>query len=394
MSYVISQGIVTETFDNPADWALTTADAVADTVNVKEGSSSLRLTPNVPGTQGFGTKTISLDLSKAGRQYIWLYIPTSSDLAGISAIQFLLSNDAGFTNYFSRSINGTSFHEGWNKLLLSRNQWTDNGSPSWASSFVRIRVRITPITAATPTVCFDSLVSQSWERPKCVITFDDGWLSQYTDAYPYMSQLGFKGTVYVIKKYIDQNALYFTSAQIQEMFNAGWDIANHTENHVNMTTLGTYAEVESEIKNCRDWIIANGWNRKDSAYHVAYPNGGYNDNVLQACANLSMLTGRTIIDRTQAHVMDEKYLILRQQQNYQNVAATYKNYIDRALAEGGCVILNYHRIMADGVSSDTTMVDKSQFIGMMDYLASKRGQIDVVTLTDWYRGLSSSRRVL
>lgn len=394
MSYVISQGIVTETFDNPADWSLTTTSAVADATNVKEGASSLRLTPTTPGTQGFATKTVSLDLSKAGRQYIWLYIPTASDLAGISAIQILLSNDSGFVNYFSRSINGSSFHEGWNKLLLSRNQWSLNGSPSWETIFTRMRVRITPLTGATPTVCFDSLVSQGWERPKCIITFDDGWLSQYTSAFPYMKQAGFKGVVYVIKKYVDQNALYFTSTQIQDLFNSGWDISNHTENHLNMTTLETYAEVEAEIKNCRDWIIANGWDRKDSAYHIAYPNGGYNDNVFQACATLGMLTGRTIIDRTQAHVMDEKFLLLRQQQNYQNTATTYKNYIDRALAEGGCVILNYHRIMAEGTSNDTTMVDLSQFTGMIDYLASKREQIDVVTLTDWYRGLNNSRRVL
>ena len=60
-----------------------------------------------------------------------------------------------------------------------------------------------------------------------VITFDDGFESTYTIAFPLMQQYGIKGTVYVVPDWLGAPG-YLTLAELTEMHNAGWTIASHT----------------------------------------------------------------------------------------------------------------------------------------------------------------------
>ena len=74
---------------------------------------------------------------------------------------------------------------------------------------------------------------------KCVvITFDDGYMSNYTDAYPLLQKYGFKGTVFAVGATVGAdtykntgNAIrpHFTAEQAREMYESGvMDIQSHT----------------------------------------------------------------------------------------------------------------------------------------------------------------------
>jgi peptidoglycan/xylan/chitin deacetylase (PgdA/CDA1 family) len=81
-------------------------------------------------------------------------------------------------------------------------------------------------------------VEKSWDGggtlpPKpVVVSFDDGYLSQYVGAFPIMQQLGWPGVLDLKAAGSD-----LPDADAKKMIDAGWELASHTINHLDVTTL-------------------------------------------------------------------------------------------------------------------------------------------------------------
>jgi len=69
-----------------------------------------------------------------------------------------------------------------------------------------------------------------------VITFDDGHLDNYTNAFPIMKKYGFTGVLYIVANYMGAED-YLNADQIIEMASAGWEVGSHSVNHQDLTTL-------------------------------------------------------------------------------------------------------------------------------------------------------------
>jgi peptidoglycan/xylan/chitin deacetylase (PgdA/CDA1 family) len=67
-----------------------------------------------------------------------------------------------------------------------------------------------------------------------LITFDDGDVDVYQNAFPIMQKYGFKGVFYLVANYVGQPD-YISVAQIKEMTAAGWEIGSHSLNHIDLT---------------------------------------------------------------------------------------------------------------------------------------------------------------
>ena len=80
---------------------------------------------------------------------------------------------------------------------------------------------------------FTAWKDQGKEIPKkCVLlTFDDGWKSVYTDAYPVLKEFGYPFTLYLYKNYIDGGGKALTSEMIQEMLANGASLGSHSVSH-------------------------------------------------------------------------------------------------------------------------------------------------------------------
>jgi peptidoglycan/xylan/chitin deacetylase (PgdA/CDA1 family) len=81
-----------------------------------------------------------------------------------------------------------------------------------------------------------------------VITFDDGNLDVYQNAFPIMYKYGYTGTFFVIANRL--GAKDFVGAdQLKEMIAGGWEIGSHSMTHVDLTQ--NHASLAMEISGSR-----------------------------------------------------------------------------------------------------------------------------------------------
>jgi peptidoglycan/xylan/chitin deacetylase (PgdA/CDA1 family) len=74
------------------------------------------------------------------------------------------------------------------------------------------------------------------EKP-VMITFDDGYLDNYTIAYPILKKYGQRAVFFLIAGYIGTDSRFMNWQQVREMSDNGMVIQSHTINHVNLTKL-------------------------------------------------------------------------------------------------------------------------------------------------------------
>ena len=107
-----------------------------------------------------------------------------------------------------------------------------------------------------------------------VLTFDDGYLDFYTQAFPVLKERGFSATVFLPTAYIDGSSRGLKGKQhlnwkeVKELQAEGINFGSHTINHAQLFDLKR-EEIEYEIKNSRKIIEEKTGNLVDS---FCYPN--------------------------------------------------------------------------------------------------------------------------
>lgn len=112
-----------------------------------------------------------------------------------------------------------------------------------------------------------------------VISFDDGYRTQYYNALPALNQYGFKATFYIIAS-APGTADYMTWPMIKELDNAGMDIESHGWSHKLLT-------IQSDANLTRELVDGKNELEKRLGHPVSgfcYPYGGYNARVIKAVA--------------------------------------------------------------------------------------------------------------
>lgn len=105
-----------------------------------------------------------------------------------------------------------------------------------------------------------------------VLTFDDGYKSFITQAWPVMRDLGFTGTVFVCTSLVGQYN-YLTWEEIKELHGEGIEIGSHTRNHIDLKK-ASYQQQMQEIQGSKKVL--------DETLGVpclsfCYPSGAYGD---------------------------------------------------------------------------------------------------------------------
>lgn len=118
-----------------------------------------------------------------------------------------------------------------------------------------------------------------------ILTFDDGYASQYTNAFPVLKKYGFTATFFVYSDCIDKYPACMTSAELKDLAVNNMKIGNHTLHHV---FLPKYSDesIKNEIEINKQKIIDMvGTSSIENIF--AYPYGGTDDRVEDIVKNFN-----------------------------------------------------------------------------------------------------------
>ena len=406
--YVLKQGTLIEDFENVTDWSKGGAvinDLLADPVHYRTGSAGLKLQVNDVGVGKFisATKYMSpIKINPGDVIHIWIYIPDMNPGENIKTIEVLLSSHSSgtWTHYFSVGwvpalTAGSGFTPGWNHRTIQASAMVNNGGESWDNPMQGIRLRNWTQDNKTGYVTFDNMFFRQASVPRLVLSFDDGYDTVYSVAFNKMNPLGLRATVYVTRDIItgDRPSNYgppLTPEHINEMYEAGWAIGNHTLSHADLSTL-SQAQIEDELMGCYDWMLSNGWTR--CANHVAYPYGTVlTQAMLDAMAATYMVTGRTTLADNSIAGLDPTpvgnlYCLRSNSLGIPVSLATVQSYINTAIARQSTI--NWFGHALENGHATGCYWGATDFNSLVDFIMLNR--IPCVTIDEWYRGLTNPR---
>ena len=111
-----------------------------------------------------------------------------------------------------------------------------------------------------------------------VLTFDDGYLSQYVAAFPTLQHFHWPGVLNLVAAGAD-----LPDADVRTMLDAdpGWELASHTINHADLTTVDS-SELRHEVAGSRR-ILEDRFGVPVNNF--CYPLGHYDDTVIRAVSD-------------------------------------------------------------------------------------------------------------
>jgi peptidoglycan/xylan/chitin deacetylase (PgdA/CDA1 family) len=222
-------------------------------------------------------------------------------------------------------------------------------------------------------------------KANVILMFDDGWETQYTVAYNYMSQKDMRGSIAVIGSAIGENN-YLNMGQLNILYDANWDLLNHTYNHTILNMVDINKQMDA-IKRGDEWLKKNGFNNLNNV--LIYPEGEYNNDTVTALKKLNYISGRTVKDGLNPKKPSDPYDI-----KVKNVLTDTKtewvyNWIDSVIDDNSTLILLFHKIQND-VDDSKMKVKKEDFYKIINYLDKKRNSLNIITYSEWMQIITSS----
>ncbi|MEI7426332.1 MAG: polysaccharide deacetylase family protein, partial [Candidatus Moraniibacteriota bacterium] len=191
-------------------------------------------------------------------------------------------------------------------------------------------------------------------KPKVILTFDDGWQDTYTNAYRIMEPYGFKGVTYAVSDFAQGNdPNYMRKSTLDALYAAGWDVSNHSKHHenYNITPGADALAMKASYQVCLDYLLGCGYER--SARFLCYPNGGFDDELIQYIKEIGIISARTTRIGLNPPLPFDVY---KMKQVTIGPVTTFgvdtssndmKASIDRAVASGQALAVMMHRVSLD-----------------------------------------------
>lgn len=380
--FVINHGKVFDNFQQATSkWTLENCTVSKTPLYVKHGVESLKVQTIINGGVARITKSISRNFSTMTNLQLWVYI---EDVSKLNYIAIYLSSVANFAKSFNYSFTSAQRRliNGWNILQVNKSEFSNSSLESWDNIMNTFRIAIVAKSGMSVEVSLDALIVDTVSKPKCVITFDGGWIGQYTKAFPIMENLGIKGSSFVTPTQVGLNGNFMDTAQLISLQNAGWVIGNHSQNHLNYANL-SIDEIRADIADCITWLKDNGLDKY--LQYFVFPYGGYEvykPEVKALLQELGIVSARgTMFYNEPNPVLDPLFVRGYGISNISTLASV-QPIIDNCV-ESGSTFFPYIHNVADS-STNTDDVLTSAFTDIVTYLAEN---MDCITYDEWYRQL-------
>lgn len=126
-------------------------------------------------------------------------------------------------------------------------------------------------------------------RRPIVLSFDDGYRSQFTVAAAALRRLRWPGVLNLVVAHLRRGASGLSTAMVRRMIAWGWEIDSHTLTHPDLTTLGP-AALRHEVEGSR---IALRHRFHVAAAFFCYPSGRFDAAVVAAVRRAGYLGATT-----------------------------------------------------------------------------------------------------
>lgn len=209
---------------------------------------------------------------------------------------------------------------------------------------------------------------------------DDGYITSYTHRDVFNAR-NTPSIIYFVTSLLDWPG-YMSLAQLQALYDAGWDIANHSQNHPDFTTL-TQAQIETELTAAQADL--EGWGFTRASLHVCYPYGTWDADTLAAMAAVGAWTGHeyTVGDSFDVETADI-YLLPTYILQASTSVATAKGWVDDTIAAEETGMFTFHNLVT-GVPA-ALEYNVSDLAEVLDYVIAQGGLI--ITIDNLYDSLS------
>ena len=368
-------------FESLSGWVQDSGTLGKDTVHVKHGTGSLMLSADAGALAKAHHDSLNWDLSslKDGLQ-VWVYLdsPEASSTYVSRFLGLRLSNNNADVSYFELVANN-NIHEGWNLLRLAPSDFEAHGSPSWDQPIQRVTVKVTGGADYGVTMSVDDLRGGVAGLGSAFLwTFDDGYENVYSMAYPYLNNLGMKGTEYIVGDWVGNTAARITTSQLDTLNDAGWAIGNHSIDHTDLTTVDQ-ATATAKVQEGSEWLLAHAYPR--AADFFAYPYNHFSESAMAALKTAGVICARRGGSRPQQLPVEDPYLISSMTDTGESGATEtsvpgddWFPSIDEAIATGSNIVYLGHNY-------DATSILRLQSIA--DYLAAKH--VWCPSIDEWWR---------
>jgi peptidoglycan/xylan/chitin deacetylase (PgdA/CDA1 family) len=124
-------------------------------------------------------------------------------------------------------------------------------------------------------------LKESSDKKKIMITFDDGYETDYTLALPILMKYGFKGVSFVTTGLLGMNG-YLKWEQVHKLISGGFSIQSHTNTHQLLRSI-SYAAIQQELLISKKLIEEN---LKTKVTCLSLPGGSDSKKIKEIAFNL------------------------------------------------------------------------------------------------------------
>ena len=159
------------------------------------------------------------------------------------------------------------------------------------------------------------------DRP-VLITFDDGYVDNYTNAYPILKKYNLKATIFIVTGFVSERKGYLTWDQLREMEQHGITAQSHTVTHAPLPELSD--------ERIREELIVSKQQAEAELGHpiefIAYPTGAHDLHIVGIAKEAGYKGGFTVkygnVDRSSNVYAMERVPVFR-------TSATNVDFVDR-----------------------------------------------------------------
>jgi len=247
----------------------------------------------------------------------------------------------------------------------------------------KVSKALTPIYTNIEVTIHESIKPEATKEiktgAKAIFIMDDGWDTQFTQGYSILKEYNMKGNISVIPSRVGEDN-YVNIDMLTELYINGWDLLNHTYNHIELTDLSKKQQ-KDEVDKCRNWLVNHNFKRGKDI--VIFPKAYYTGDVFNILKEKNYKSARSL---DTVWILGNTIEVAKNTQVHNLVTDTEvswaMDWIDKAIQSNGTIIFINHKF--DHSEDNTGMYfDPKKFKEIVKYLDKNKEKITVISYSEW-----------